>query len=426
MNSKFLKVSAAVLSAVMMLSAAGCGAADAEPVSVQSVAMITGTGSVGLNDRYAGVVVSGSTEEIQRDDTMTVEEIFVEVGQDVSAGDVLFKYDNDALLLSLEQSKLELEGMKNSVEANKKQIAELEKERAGASDKLPYSIEISSIQADIMETEYNIGTKEKEIARLEAMSVDTEVKASLTGHVTAINRDGGTDNYGNPLPFMTIVETGNLRIKGTINELNRGDLTPGMSVIIRSRTDSAITWSGVVDYVDWDNQIQSNNDYYYDGMGDEMTSSSKYPFYVALDNYDDLIMGQHVYIEPGDANAQTGTGLCLPAYFINDIETEPWVWAANSKDKLEKRKVALGEYDPAMDTYVIESGITSDDYIAFPDETLTAGAPVVKYDDSMFASDDYYGGEEDFYGDEGQLDGGEENFYGEDDAVFEAEPEIGG
>ena len=111
---------------------------------------------------------------------------------------------------------------------------------------------------------------------------------------------------------------------------------------------------------------------------------------------------------------------------INDIETEPWVWAANSKDKLEKRKVALGEYDPAMDTYVIESGITSDDYIAFPDETLTAGAPVVKYDDSMFASDDYYGGEEDFYGDEGQLDGGEENFYGEDDAVFEAEPEIGG
>ena len=426
MNSKFLKVSAAVLSAVMMLSAAGCGAADAEPVSVQSVAMITGTGSVGLNDRYAGVVVSGSTEEIQRDDTMTVEEIFVEVGQDVSAGDVLFKYDNDALLLSLEQSKLELEGMKNSVEANKKQIAELEKERAGASDKLPYSIEISSIQADIMETEYNIGTKEKEIARLEAMSVDTEVKASLTGHVTAINRDGGTDNYGNPLPFMTIVETGNLRIKGTINELNRGDLTPGMSVIIRSRTDSAITWSGVVDYVDWDNQIQSNNDYYYDGMGDEMTSSSKYPFYVVLDNYDDLIMGQHVYIEPGDANAQTGTGLCLPAYFINDIETDPWVWAANGKDKLEKRKVALGEYDPAMDTYVIESGITSDDYIAFPDETLTAGAPVVKYDDSMFASDDYYGGEEDFFGDEGQFDGGEENFYGEDDAVFEAEPEIGG
>ena len=426
MNSKFLKVSAAVLSAVMILSAAGCGAADAEPVSVQSVAMITGTGSVGLNDRYAGVVVSGSTEEIQRDDTMTVEEIYVEVGQDVSAGDVLFKYDNDALLLSLEQSKLELEGMKNSVEANKKQIAELEKERAGASDKLPYSIEISSIQADIMETEYNIGTKEKEIARLEAMSVDTEVKASLTGHVTAINRDGGYDNYGNPLPFMTIVETGNLRIKGTINELNRGDLTPGMSVIIRSRTDSAVTWSGVVDYIDWDNQIQSNNNYYYDGMGDEMTSSSKYPFYVVLDNYDDLIMGQHVYIEPGDANAQTGTGLCLPAYFINDVETDPWVWAANGKDKLEKRKVTLGEYDPSMDTYVIESGITPDDYIAFPDETLTAGAPVVKYDDSMFASDDYYGGEEDFYGDEGQFDGGEENFYGEDDAVFEAEPEIGG
>ena len=387
MKRKIFRVITAALSAVFLLCAAGCSANGENTISVQSVSMITGMGSVGLADRYAGVVVAGSTEEIQVDQSMKVSEIHVKVGDDVTVGQILFTYDNEALVLTIEQIKLEIEGMKNSVETYKQQITELETERSRVPDsqKFQYTIEIQTIEANIRETEYNIGIKEKELARHEAMTGETQIKASITGRVTAINEDGGYDNYGNPLPFMTITETGNLRIKGTINEMNRGDLSSGMPVIIRSRTDSDVTWAGYVDYVDWENPIQDNNYYY--GYTDEMTSSSKYPFYVVMDNYDGLFMGQHVYIEPGETDSGKQEGVWLPAYFINDAETSAWVWCANSRDKLEKRKVILGEYDPMTDMYLITSGISAKDYLAFPDDTLAEGMSVEKYDESMFAVD---------------------------------------
>ena len=387
MKRKIFRIIAFMSSALLLLCAAGCGTTDENTVSVQSVSMITGVGSVGLADRYAGLVVAGSTEEIQVDQSMTVSEIYVEVGQDVVAGEVLFIYDNEALTLTIEQLKLEIEGMKNSVETYKQQIKDLETERSRVPDsqKFQYTLEIQTLEATIRETEYNIGIKEKELARQEAMSGETKVKAGITGRVTAVNKDGGYDNYGNPLPFMTIMETGNLRIKGTINEMNRDDLASGMPVIIRSRTDNSVTWEGYVDYVDWENPLQDESYYY--GYTDEMTSSSKYPFYIVLTSYDGLFMGQHVYIEPGETGEEKPEGVWLPSYFIADVETSPWVWAANSRDKLEKRNVTLGEYDPMTDTYFVESGLDADDYIAFPDDTLTEGMPVTKYDEDMFATD---------------------------------------
>ena len=48
------------------------------------------------------------------------------------------------------------------------------------------------------------------------------------------------------------------------------------------------------------------------------------------------------------------------------------------------------------DAYFIESGLDAEDYLAFPDDTLTEGLPVEKYDESMFAGE----------GGDGSVDGG--------------------
>ena len=37
-----------------------------------------------------------------------------------------------------------------------------------------------------------------------------------------------------------------------------------------------------------------------------------------------------------------------------------------------------------MDTYVVTDGLSAEDYIAFPDETLKAGMTCVTYDESTF------------------------------------------
>lgn len=386
MNKIINKLISIILVCLFMICVfSACGSNNGETVSVQSVAMISGIGSVGLSSRYAGVVVSGKSVDLPLDESMTLNEILVEEGQEVRAGDILFTYDNETLLITIEQSALEIESMKNSIEANRKEIESLtaEKEKASEASKLQYTMQIQTLEVDIREAEYNLKLKEKELSRQQAASENTEVRSEISGRITAINPEGGFDNYGNPKPFMTILETGELRIKGTINEMNMGYLNEGMHVVIRSRTtDDA--WPGTISYIDWENVIDNNNDYYYYPADSEMTNSSSYPFYIIPEESDGLFIGQHVYIEPGDLSSDGENTLSIPSYFINDIETSPWVWASGSGDKLEKRNVTLGDFNSAEGTYVIESGITTDDYIAFPDDMLKAGMPTEKYDESMF------------------------------------------
>ena len=66
-----MKKAAFVLALVMLLGcAAGCGAAEGE-ASVQSVSMVCGLGSVGLADRFAGIVSPLGETTIKKDESMT-------------------------------------------------------------------------------------------------------------------------------------------------------------------------------------------------------------------------------------------------------------------------------------------------------------------------------------------------------------------
>ena len=107
-----------------------------------------------------------------------------------------------------------------------------------------------------------------------------------------------------------------------------------------------------------------------------------------LDSSDGLLLGQHVYIEPDLGQSDSPAGIQLPAGFINDADTSPWVWAQGSNGKLEKRSVTLGEYNGELDTYAVTDGLTASDYIAYPDDTLKAGMTCVTYDESTFEPDD--------------------------------------
>jgi HlyD family secretion protein len=146
-----------------------------------------------------------------------------------------------------------------------------------------------------------------------------------------------------------------------------------------------------------------------------MTTASKYPFYVVLDDTDGLLLGQHVYIEPDYGQEETGSGLMLPAYYINGGADNAWVWAANAKGKLEKRSVTLGAYDSDLDEYEILSGLTAEDYIAFPEDGLSEGMTVTYYDESSF-------------GDEGDYDYDEYEQWGDEDYQedYETYEETGG
>ena len=408
MNKIGTKILAALLPAALAFSLAGCGGAREDGVTVQSVAELNGMGYVGFTDRFAGVAVAGKTTEYRPDPSLTLDEVKVSEGQTVKKGDVLFTYNNDAAALSVEQAKLELESMKNRILSFKGQIAELEKERdaVGSGEKLNYTLEIQGLQADVRETEYNVAVKEKELRRLEQTAADAEVRSETDGRVTEIHEPGETGDDGGELPLVTVVELGNLRIKGRINELNRGAVSEGQTVTVRSRTDETASWRGTVQSIDWENPENGGGQKgYYDVASDEMTASSDYPFYITLDDAAGLIIGQHVYIEPGEA-APDGEALRLPSCFVMEAESEPWVWAAKG-DKLEKRGVTLGGLDEETGEYAVLDGLTATDYVAFPEDGLQAGMRVVKAEAQVPADKPVFNGADVPDGDDAFFDGTE-------------------
>lgn len=377
------KISTILVLGLTVSAIAGCGSQSEEVAYVESVGMICGIGPVGLTDTFAGVVTPQSEKEIQKSGEEAVAELLVAVGDEVKANQVLFTYDTEQITLNLEKAKLELEQMKNTISVKQKEKANLEKEKnqASSDQKLQYTLEIQEADATILETQYNISAKEKEIEKMNETLNSLEVKSPINGIVQSINENGETDDYGNPRPYITIVETGAYKVKGYVNESNASAIAEGTSVLVHSRVDDLV-WKGTVSTIDWQNPVQQDNRYYAE---QDTTASSKYAFYVELENDENLMMGQHVYLEMqyGDG-MEAGSGIQLPSYYLNDVEGEPWVWAQGKNGKLEKREVVLGEYQEEMDTYYIEDGLEITDYITFPEDTLEEGMTCVTYDEASF------------------------------------------
>lgn len=379
------KLSMFLAMGILLCAVSGCGSATEESAYVQSVSAICGMGAVGMTNTFAGVVSPQNETKIQKSGEETVAELFVKTGEAVQKDQVLFTYDTDQVQMNLEKGRLELEQLKNTISAKQKEKANLEQEKRSASQdqQLRYTLQIQEADAAIMENQYNVSVKEKEIEKLEATLNSLEVKSPVDGVVQSINEGNDTDGSGNPKPYMTIVETGAYRIKGYVNEMNAASISEGMAVTIHSRTDDSI-WRGVVERLNLDSPVkQENSGYNYaSASSDDTTNSSKYAFYVTLDDAEGLMMGQHVYMQMGESLAGTSGGeIQLPSYYLNDKDDSPWVWAQNKKGKLEKRKVELGEYSEDRDTYLITDGLDATDYIAFPEDTLKEGMTCTQYED---------------------------------------------
>lgn len=126
-------------------------------VYVNTVEMLTGLGSGnGSVNRFAGVVESQQTWEVQQDTEKTVKEILVEVGQNVEVGTPLFTYDTAKMEQDLSQAQLDLEKMDNDITNTKSQIEQLQKEKkqADKDNQLSYTMEIQTLETEMKRSEY--------------------------------------------------------------------------------------------------------------------------------------------------------------------------------------------------------------------------------------------------------------------------------
>ena len=171
--------------------------------------------------------------------------------------------------------------------------------------------------------------------------------------------------------YITIVAGNDYCVKGTVSEQTIHTLQEGMDVRILSRVDDSI-WPGRIYKINTEETKQNGSRYYYydSGSGEQ---ASKYDFFVELDNNEGLLMGQHVYIELGSGADQESDALLLPLYYVVENEGQPFVYAADGENRIEKRTVTLGDQDEENGTVAILDGLSYLDRIAFPDETVQVG-----------------------------------------------------
>lgn len=343
--------------------------------------------------QFSGVVEPQETKEIKLDTSKTVADVAVKEGDHVNAGDPLFTYDVESMQLELQQGNVEIERMQNEIESSKQQIAQLESEKknASADDKLTYTTQIQSLQTDIAKTEYDIKTKKIELEKLQNTINNATVKAEITGTVQSLKTVEQLQTDGTDV-IMKIMSDGEFRVKCTVNEQNIQAIYQDEPMVLHSRIDDA-SWTGKISEISTEADNSQNNNYSY-SYGDDMTTSSKYPFYVTLDSSEGLMLGQHLLVsaDSGAGDSVEKDGIWLYSdYILTDEDGRSYVWAADKKDRLEKREVEVGQTDESMGDCEIKSGLSEDDKIAFPSDSYEEGMKTTTNPDEATPEEDSTG-----------------------------------
>lgn len=335
-------------------------------IYVQKVSTIIGSSYT--ENRYSGVVESSETVDINQDGNKSITDMYVKAGQKVSKGDKLFSYDTTEAANSIAQKKLDIEAQSNEIQAQNNTIADYKAELNKGGDKVEIQARINDASYAIRQAQNTIKATQTEIEQLNKQIENSTVLSTIDGIIKEVNKDGGTDESGNQKPLVSITQTTDFRVKGSISEM--GTISEGTSVIVRSRVNEDQIYKGTVTKVETDPQSNSNNNF---NGADSSESASKYPFYVSLDNNKGLMLGQHVYIEADNGQSTKKKGIWLDASFIvSDDNGNSYVWVSE-RGKLKKRKVELGKTDEETFATKIKSGLNEDDYIAWADDSYSEG-----------------------------------------------------
>lgn len=340
-------------------------ASDDSTIYVQKVSDLTGSSYT--QNRYSGVVESQDTLDFNLDSSRTLSDVYVEAGQEVHKGDKLFSYDTTEASNSIQKKQLDIESENNEIAAKNNEIADYNTQINNGGDRVEIQAQINEANYAIRQSQNNIKATQTEIEQLNKQIENATVTSTIDGIIKEVNREGGTDSNGNTKPLISITQTGEYRVKGTLTEM--GTISEGSSVIVRSRINENNIWQGTVTKVETEPQSNSNNYY----SSDSSESASKYPFYVTLNSSDGLMLGQHVYIELDNGQAAVKDGIWLDSSFISyDESGNAFVWLSEN-NKLKKRSVELGDTDEDTYTIEIKSGLSKDDYVAWADDTYQEG-----------------------------------------------------
>ena len=214
--------------------------------------------------------------------------------------------------------------------------------------------------AKMTESEYNLMVRE---------FTDGNIRATLDGQVVSLLTE--EESRQNKQPMMKVSGGGGFYVQGGVSELEKAKLKIGQEVTVND-WNTGMTYTGQVESIgDFPTQDDGWN-----GTGNP--NASYYPFRVFIDGTADLQEGSYVSVTYSAAEAENGVYLENP--FLRTDDGDPYVYVRGKNGRLEKRMVTTGK--SLWGSYTeIRSGLTADDYIAFPyGKTVKPGAATEESD----------------------------------------------
>lgn len=294
-------VVAAIIAAVVIIAVTSGQSEGGEDDDVEFI-------DVQTNNYYSGVIEPQQTADVNKDPERTVSTVYVKVGDTVKKGDKLFEYDSNETSNKLAKAKIEYEGIQNEIAEAENSISQLSRQRSEAEDetaKADLTTQIQSQESNKSQLQLSLKIKQVEIDNLQNNLDNSVVTSPIDGIIKQISDSAdSSDNSGgsgsiSSGAFMTVLMNGAYRVRGQVDETNVRSLETGMDVIVHSRNIPDKTWKGTISKVDTSTNADNgsgNNNMMNGDSGDN--TASKYNFYVTLDSSEDLLLGEHVYVEP--------------------------------------------------------------------------------------------------------------------------------
>ena len=206
--------------------------------------------------------------------------------------------------------------------------------------------------------------------RLLAVSVERqaqadlkELQSELEDGVVYAKKDGTVTTVCDPAnppkdgtPFLQLSGASGLYISGTIGELDLDKVKVGQSVsAVNYMTGD--TYKGTISEIS--NAPSDSVNY-----GDSNPNSSFYGYTAYIENPQNLKKGDSLQLTIDTSSEGSGSGLYIDKSFVRTEHGQSYIYK-DDNGKLKKQSVKTGR--TLWDSYVeIKSGLTNDDYIAFP------------------------------------------------------------
>ena len=235
--------------------------------------------------------------------------------------------------------------------------------------------EIADKEKELTKLDLDKRKAELALKQMESQSEDGMVYAEFNG---TVKKAGDPDNLPNDgSAFLTLSGSDGLYVKGTLNELALEQVKVGQSVTATSWSTGMVFDATITEINDYP---EDSNGYYY-GNGNPNASYYGYTAYIedstGLSNGDNLSLSINL---GGDEDSSDK--IYLDKAYVRKEDGKSYVMKDDGTGHLVKQYVKTGKtiYGYAVE---IKSGVTMDDYLAFPyGKTAKEGVKTNKDEDS--------------------------------------------